>query len=116
MTKILQLVGVKNSPEEVYKALTTIEGLSGWWTKTTSGKAGQGDIIHFQFGGMSDDMEVIEAVPDKKVRWKCISGSDEWIGSYLTFDIIKKEDQTHIRFCQDNFAGEDCSASVRFSS
>ena len=33
MVDILHRVGVKSpSPEKVYDALTTVEGLAGWWT------------------------------------------------------------------------------------
>ncbi len=32
MADILHRVGIKSSLDEVYKALTTREGLAGWWT------------------------------------------------------------------------------------
>ena len=39
MVDILHRVGVKgSSADDVYAALTTIEGLSGWWTRDTTGK------------------------------------------------------------------------------
>jgi hypothetical protein len=38
MMDILHRVGVKTStPEKVYDALTTVEGLAGWWTEDTTG-------------------------------------------------------------------------------
>lgn len=40
MVDILHKVGIKSSsPNDVYKALTTIEGLSGWWTSDTRGES-----------------------------------------------------------------------------
>ena len=37
MVDILHRVGVTSSPDKVYEALTTIDGLRGWWTETTKG-------------------------------------------------------------------------------
>ncbi len=40
MADILHRVGIKtNSIEAVYRALTTREGLAGWWTTNTQEKA-----------------------------------------------------------------------------
>lgn len=39
MVDILNRVGIKSSPDEVYKALSTREGLAGWWTTHTQGRA-----------------------------------------------------------------------------
>ena len=35
MLDILHKVGIKSSTSDVYKALTTREGLSDWWTTST---------------------------------------------------------------------------------
>ena len=39
MPDILHKVGIRSSSlDDVYKALTTLEGLSGWWTSDTRGE------------------------------------------------------------------------------
>jgi uncharacterized protein YndB with AHSA1/START domain len=35
MLDILHRVGIKSSPDAVYRALTTLDGLAGWWTRNT---------------------------------------------------------------------------------
>lgn len=47
---IKHLFHINASKEEVYKALTTIEGLSQWWTNQTSGNPALDGIIEFRFG------------------------------------------------------------------
>lgn len=32
MAEIIHRVGIKASPDKVFRALSTIEGLAGWWT------------------------------------------------------------------------------------
>jgi uncharacterized protein YndB with AHSA1/START domain len=39
MVDILHRVGIKSSLDQVYKALTTREGLAAWWTNNTQGES-----------------------------------------------------------------------------
>lgn len=40
MPDILHKVGIKSpSPDDVYTALATVAGLTGWWTSDTRGEA-----------------------------------------------------------------------------
>ena len=50
MVDIVHRIGVKDSsPDEVYAALTTIDGLSGWWASDTTGAARSGcDRVPFR--------------------------------------------------------------------
>ena len=51
MVDILHKVGIKSSsPNDVYRALTTREGLSAWWTSDTQGDSKVGGVIQFRFG------------------------------------------------------------------
>ncbi len=51
MNDILHRVGITTSPEDVYAALTTIDGLAGWWTEDTRGDSAVGGVIEFRFDG-----------------------------------------------------------------
>jgi len=44
MVDILHRIGVNSSPDDVYEALTTTEGLSGWWTTNTHGNGLVGGV------------------------------------------------------------------------
>ena len=37
MVDIIHRVGIKAPVSKVYQALSTIEGVAGWWTKETTG-------------------------------------------------------------------------------
>ena len=61
MTDIHHRIGVESpSTDDVYAALTTIDGLAGWWTTDTTGDPGLGGKIEFRFPPGGFDMEVIE--------------------------------------------------------
>ena len=105
MIDIIHRVGIRARPSRVYAALSTIEGVAGWWTKETSGVSKPGGTIDFQFsspsgeriGGMT--MEVLGLDPDKEVHWRCNAGPEEWIGTDVVFKLTQDGDYTivHLR-------------------
>ena len=109
MVDIIHRVGIKASPAKVYEALSTIDGVSGWWTKETTGLSQPGGPIDFTFstpggkriGGMS--MEVLALEPDKGVRWRCTDGPAEWIGTEVGFELTQDGDYTIVRFGHRNW-------------
>ena len=100
MPDILHRVGIKSpSPAHVYKALTTLEGLAGWWTDDTTGSTEAGGAIHFQFGERGFfDMKVLELHPDNRVLWQVIGGPAEWIGTKVSFELRRDGDYTILLF------------------
>jgi uncharacterized protein YndB with AHSA1/START domain len=85
---ILHKVGIKSSSlDDVYKALTTLDGLSGWWTETTQGDGKVGGVIQFRFGAGGIDMKVVEFDPNRRVLWQVVDGPAEWIGTKVSFDL-----------------------------
>ena len=99
MVDILHKVGIKSSsPDDAYKALTTREGLSGWWTTDTRGESKVGGVIEFRFGAGGIDMKVLELHPAKRVLWQVVDGPQEWIGTKVGFDLKQEGDWTIILF------------------
>jgi uncharacterized protein YndB with AHSA1/START domain len=103
MPDILHRVGIKSTPQKVFKALSTIDGLSHWWIVGTQGNAKQGGIIDFLFA----DMRVVESKPNKVVKWKCVKGPKEWVGTDLTFQLKAKKDETFVLFTHANWKKPD---------
>jgi uncharacterized protein YndB with AHSA1/START domain len=99
MVDILHKVGIKSSSlNDVYQALTTIDGLSGWWTKDTQGETQVGGVIQFRFGPGGIDMKVLELQPGKRVLWQVVDGPGEWSGTTVSFDLRQEVDWTLILF------------------
>ena len=100
MADILHRIGVlTESPEKVYDALTTVDGLAGWWTTDTKGSADPGGVVEFRFppvGGF--DMEVLEAVPGKKVTWRVADGPEEWLGTTVDWELRQDGEYTIVLF------------------
>jgi uncharacterized protein YndB with AHSA1/START domain len=104
MPDILHKVGIRSSsPNDVYKALTTIEGLSKWWTVDTQGDSKAGSVIQFRFGAGGFDMKVLELQPPKRVLWQVIVGPEEWLGTEISFDIKQNDGWTVLLFKHANW-------------
>jgi hypothetical protein len=99
MRDILHKVGITSAPlDDVYRALTTIKGLSGWWTTDTSGESKVGGTIPFRFGNGGFDMKVLELQPNRRVLWQVVDGPEEWLGTKISFDLRQDGDWTIVLF------------------
>lgn len=99
MYDILHRIGVTASPEAVSAALTTTDGLAGWWTSETTGDPEPGGVVAFRFGDAGGfDMKVLDARPGELVLWEVVDGPEEWIGTQVRFDIKREDDWTIVLF------------------
>ncbi|MBL0224154.1 MAG: SRPBCC domain-containing protein [Geobacteraceae bacterium] len=109
MADILHRIGIKAPADQVYKALTTLDGLAGWWTEEVAGDTQVGGKIEFRFltktgkilGRMV--MEVQELNKNTDVRWRCVEGPEEWVGTDITFQLSEQDGQTIILFGHRNW-------------
>jgi uncharacterized protein YndB with AHSA1/START domain len=66
MADIYHQVGVRADIEKAYRAITTLDGLSDWWTETR-GDTEKNGRLSFHFNDISIEMIIIQLVPAKKV-------------------------------------------------
>lgn len=96
---ILHRIGIHHAtPDQVYDALTTIDGLAGWWTEKTEGSAEPGGVIAFRFIPGGFDMKVLERDPGRLVRWEVVDGPPEWLGTTIRWELEKRDDYTIVLF------------------
>jgi len=104
MTDINHRVGIKASPEKIYHALTTNDGLATWWTNDISGAGDVGAIIKFRFNGGGPDFAVTELISNRAVRWKHTGTMPEsWMGTEILFQLQVEAQQTFVRFTHSNW-------------
>jgi uncharacterized protein YndB with AHSA1/START domain len=109
MVDIIHRVGIKAAPANVYAAVATPDGISGWWTKDTTGVSKVGGTMTFRFHSPSGneigkfEMEVLELVPDAKVRWRVKAGPEEWVGTDIEFLLSPQGAYTVVLFGHRNW-------------
>lgn len=90
-------VGITARPEQVYQALTTLDGLAAWWTTDTT--TGADGTLLFRFGDVGGfDMVVLDQQPSTRVQWEVVGGPDEWIGTTVEFDLTYVDGWTIVNF------------------
>ena len=107
MPDIVHQVGIEADPEKVFHAIATVDGLKGWWTDNIVGDSKVGLAMEFRFPNTGPVMEVLELTSPKFIKWKCTDCIEEWIGTELTFEIEKHDDDlTKVKFAQRGWREE----------
>lgn len=105
---IVHRIRIKAPLAKVYAAVTTIEGIAGWWTRETTGSSALGSIVNARFTGNDEEIwkstfEMMKLEPHKCANWRIRSGPDEWIGTDVTFDLSQDGDMTLVQFGYRNW-------------
>ena len=92
-------------PLQVFDALTSLEGLTGWWASSARGSGEAGGTFELGFAGLDERlrMHVDVADPTTLVTWTCLEHtvSPDWEGTKIVFSLTNREvDQTTLSFCQ----------------
>lgn len=88
-----------SGPDAVFRALTDIDGLTGWWTPAGGGAA-TGETLRFLMGDTETVMRVEEASRPSTVRWSVLAcgPAPDWVGTTITFDLVPSPGGTELRF------------------
>ena len=98
MPNIRHEILIGASAEEVYRAISSKEGLSAWWTPGTKIKNEVNSIAYFGFGPeYVKEMKITELTTSQKVKWFCIAGAEEWIGTTITFELQSGDKETLLK-------------------
>ena len=78
------------SPERVFEALTTADGIRSWWTREANvdtRTAAAAEAGHFEHRVVTR-IRLDELQPPVRIRWKTISSAAPgWNGTTITFDL-----------------------------
>jgi uncharacterized protein YndB with AHSA1/START domain len=98
-------VGISAAQERVYAMLAGKDGLAAFWTPQVEGDSEAGGRLRFFFGRPEPSavMEVVELSPHSRVRWNCVAGPPEWVGTTVTFDLKTSGGETVLLFTHANW-------------
>lgn len=103
MAKIYHLLTISAPVENVFEAISTVEGLKGWWTNLTTGSTEVGGELSFGFGKDYDMMVVKNSDNYSLVEWEVVKSTfadgHQWIGTRISFGLSSdKNKNTVLRF------------------
>jgi len=97
MATIYHQVGIKAPINDVYNAIATTEGVTGWWTKT-SGNPETGGDLEFSFDGHLVKVKVTANTPGKYIEWTVGGNEGEWLNTRICFELDEQEHQVMVNF------------------
>lgn len=95
---------VNRTPQEVYDAITDVRA---WWTGEIEGRADQvGAEFTYRYQDLHrSTQKVTELAPGRRVAWRVtearlsfVADQDEWVGTDIVFDLLRKDGDTEVRF------------------
>ena len=102
---------IQASPERVYQALTTAEGVRNWWTREAEldpHVGGEGEFAFYDRRVVTK-VRIDDLKPSVRVVWTTISSSASggWEGTTIAFDLSAEDDGTVLRFSHRGFPAAD---------
>jgi uncharacterized protein YndB with AHSA1/START domain len=87
---------ISASSEIVYEALTTNDGIAGWWSGKVQGVHAEGSTFRLEFDGPGHviEMRVDELRDGKQVVWTCLAHNvfTEWPSTKVNFALSTESD------------------------
>ena len=110
MAAIKHQISIKASAKQVYALIATNAGIRKWLTKEDgwkiTGRESVGATLLFDFGENHHEMKISKLEPNKVVKWECMVGHPEWVGTTVDFSIEAKEDKCILHFTQEGWAAK----------
>ena len=98
MAKSSHRIRIHAAPDQVFKALSTKDGLQGWFTAKVDGNVGEGHDVRMHFEGKESFGWHFAQVTSDRVRWNCTEGPGSARGTTATY-LLKAEGRDTILEC-----------------
>jgi uncharacterized protein YndB with AHSA1/START domain len=116
---LVHQVNVNATPETIYKAVSTADGLQAFWTSDSQAEPKVGSIATFGFGGPTQRMRIDEIVPGKRVKWTALNDFPTWDKTTVSWEIAPAEKgETSVTFRHANWSdavSQDDLGSINYT-
>jgi uncharacterized protein YndB with AHSA1/START domain len=91
MADIHELITIEASPDRLYDAVATAQGLASWWTSDVQVN-GKSITLGFEGHSVIFRMSVELARRPEQIEWQCTGEAPEWTGTHLSFQFRPGQD------------------------
>ena len=109
MADVLHQVGIQASPQELYSALTEVDGLKAWWSEHSVIEPTVGSLasVSFYNNAVTFKLRIKELQPDEKVVWAVEGGPPDWANTNITWTISQNNGQSMLHLAHRGFASTE---------
>ncbi|MFT6843846.1 MAG: hypothetical protein ACJAUV_000013 [Flavobacteriales bacterium] len=106
--EITHLLKIKASPEKVFKAVSSQQGISAWWSKECSVGESEGSTSTLKFDKQGTivtmGFKTTHLNVNKKVLWECVENANPaWLGTRISTEISETLEGSEVLFSHRNF-------------
>ncbi len=117
MPDILHTLKIKASPDQLYHAIATAEGIRNWWTRDAVLDSSLGGTGEFGFYGRRfvAQVTIAQLKPPQRIEWKVTNAA--WDGDTIVFEIRPEGAGARLSFLHRGFNEADqryASATTRW--
>ena len=107
MPDILHTLKIHASPDQVYQAVATAEGIRNWWTRDAILDSKVGGVGEFGFFGRRfvPKVRIEELKPPQRIEWKVTNAA--WGGDTIVFEFRPEGADTRLSFFHRGFKEAD---------
>ena len=108
MPEIHHEIKIKADPEAVFAALTTVDGLKGWYAAEVEDRSGSWAFTHTSKDHLKFVFEVTESESPSRVGWRCSEGPNDAAGTTTTYLLSATGDgRTLVEFSHTQWPGSE---------
>jgi uncharacterized protein YndB with AHSA1/START domain len=108
MAKLSHKVHVNAARDRTFDALSTTEGLKGWYTPNIEGEVAEAHEAIFHFTGRRPfRWRIVDITPDSGARWECVEGPGNAAGTSVTFRLSDAGDGTTVELDHEGWREGD---------
>jgi uncharacterized protein YndB with AHSA1/START domain len=110
MPDIMHQAAIHAPAKEIFPLLSTKEGIQKWLSPQDGwkikGEENLGGKLDFYFHDSHHTMKIIKLENDKQVRWECVEGPEEWLGTTVDFFIEDNVKKCTLQFAHNGWADQ----------
>ncbi|MEH7451916.1 SRPBCC family protein [Gottfriedia acidiceleris] len=106
MVNMPHQITINGTPEKVFEAITTTEGIKSWWSTDAKAEPQLGSITEVAFYNRQAvfQLKVDEIEPGKLLEWTAIHDMPAWKGTKIRFELnVNENGATILNFNHSGF-------------
>lgn len=116
MTDVLFRFDVGATPETVLAALTTSDGIKGFWTSRADVPADVGATLKVEFAVAPLPFDLRLEVSDaQRVVWRTETFPPHWVGSQIRWDVEAREQGSTVNFRHSGLNNDEEAGQVAYT-
>jgi len=103
---------VDADPSTVLKAITTTDGIKGFWTSRAEVPEEVGEVVKVEFAVAPAPFDLeLEQSDERTVVWRTLTFPPHWVGTRVRWDVEPRDGGSTVQFHHGEF-GDDAEAGA----